>query len=119
MILCVDNGPAFDLKWCPLPSHGSSRADEEPKKLGLLAGTFEDGSFCVYAVPDPDGLVNREDGPCLIKIDPLLRIELPEAACWSFDWANSQRVAIGTTNGWSWLQPHSVVLTRFRCHRCI
>lgn len=21
MVLCLDNGPAFDLKWCPLPSH--------------------------------------------------------------------------------------------------
>lgn len=21
MVLCVDSGPAFDLKWCPLPSH--------------------------------------------------------------------------------------------------
>ncbi|KAJ2933737.1 hypothetical protein H1R20_g3376, partial [Candolleomyces eurysporus] len=31
--------------------------------------------------------------------DPLLRIELDETSCWSFDWANSERVAIGTTNG--------------------
>lgn len=30
---------------------------------------------------------------------PLIRIEMVEAACWSFDWANSERVAIGTTNG--------------------
>lgn len=21
MVLCVDAGPAHDLKWCPLPSH--------------------------------------------------------------------------------------------------
>ncbi|RXW16627.1 hypothetical protein EST38_g9226 [Candolleomyces aberdarensis] len=31
--------------------------------------------------------------------NPLLRIELDETSCWSFDWANSERVAIGTTNG--------------------
>jgi len=24
-----------------------------PRKLGLLAGTFEDGSLSIYAVPDP------------------------------------------------------------------
>lgn len=24
-----------------------------PRKLGLLGGTFEDGSFTVYAIPDP------------------------------------------------------------------
>lgn len=31
--------------------------------------------------------------------EPLLRIELDETSCWAFDWANSERVAIGTTNG--------------------
>ena len=30
---------------------------------------------------------------------PLLRIELEETCCWSFDWANSEVVAIGCTNG--------------------
>ena len=31
--------------------------------------------------------------------EPVLRIELAETSCWSFDWANSEVVAIGTTNG--------------------
>ena len=31
--------------------------------------------------------------------EPLLRIELEETCCWSFDWANSEVVAIGCTNG--------------------
>lgn len=30
---------------------------------------------------------------------PLLRIELEETCCWSFDWANSEVVAVGCTNG--------------------
>lgn len=21
MVLCLDGGPAYELKWCPLPSH--------------------------------------------------------------------------------------------------
>jgi hypothetical protein len=21
MVLCIDSGPAYELKWCPLPSH--------------------------------------------------------------------------------------------------
>ena len=51
--------------------------------------------------------------PCLIKKppdfscdshavkipEPLIRIELEETSCWTFDWANSELVAIGTTNG--------------------
>lgn len=31
--------------------------------------------------------------------EPLLRIELEETSCWTFDWANSELIAIGTTNG--------------------
>ncbi|KAJ3501273.1 hypothetical protein NMY22_g18982 [Coprinellus aureogranulatus] len=101
MVLCLDNGPAFDLKWCPLPSHNEFNSKRSPRKLGLLAGTFEDGSFCVYAVPEPQDMLNgSSDEPVLVKLpDPILRIELAETSCWTFDWANSERVAIGTTNG--------------------
>jgi transcription factor C subunit 6 len=36
----------------------------------------------------------------LVKLPhPILRIELEETFCWSFDWANSELIAIGTTNG--------------------
>jgi transcription factor C subunit 6 len=35
----------------------------------------------------------------LVKVDPVLRIELQDTSCWSFDWANSEVVAIGCTNG--------------------
>ncbi|KAF9023470.1 hypothetical protein BDZ89DRAFT_1069825 [Hymenopellis radicata] len=83
-VLCVESGPAYDLKWCPLPSH-----DKTLKRLGFLGGTFEDGTFSVYA-----------SGPSFVHIaDPIIRIEMVETACWSFDWANSDVVAIGTTNG--------------------
>lgn len=34
---------------------------------------------------------------CLSR--PILRIELEETCCWSFDWANGNVLAIGTTNG--------------------
>ncbi|EAU88980.2 hypothetical protein CC1G_10676 [Coprinopsis cinerea okayama7 len=99
MILCIDNGPALDLKWCPLPSHDPITSGKRPRKIGLLGGTFEDGSFCIYAVPDPEDMEKDSSGLSLIEIEPILRIELAEASCWSFDWANSGRIAIGTTNG--------------------
>ena len=36
----------------------------------------------------------------LVKLpNPILHIELEETSCWSFDWANSELIAIGTTNG--------------------
>ena len=80
MVLCVDSGPALELKWCPLPcndifevrlqritrflhaitNHGTKGTEKVPKKLGILAGTFEDGSTVFYAVPDPTTLEKPE-----------------------------------------------------------
>ncbi|KAF8632767.1 hypothetical protein AX15_001702 [Amanita polypyramis BW_CC] len=103
MVICVDEGPSYELKWCPLPSHDSHNDQFRPRKLGLLGGTFEDGSFAIYAIPDPADMKpqNHENAqPIFVKLsDPLLRIELEETSCWTFDWANSELIAIGTTNG--------------------
>ncbi|KAJ7729652.1 hypothetical protein DFH07DRAFT_178308 [Mycena maculata] len=104
MVLCIDSGPAHDLKWCPLPSHDSiNDQGTRPRKLGLLAGTFEDGSFSIYVVPDPLDVTPADQDPTkpvFVKLpEPLIRIELEETACWSFDWANSELLAIGTSHG--------------------
>ncbi|KAJ7645548.1 hypothetical protein DFH06DRAFT_1333191 [Mycena polygramma] len=104
MVLCVDSGPVHDLKWCPLPSHDSIKdKSTRPRKLGLLAGTFEDGTFSIYVVPDPLDVTpagHDPSAPVFVRIpEPLLRIELEEAVCWSFDWGNSELVAIGTSHG--------------------
>lgn len=32
-----------------------------PRKLGLLAGTFEDGSLSIYIVPDPEDVRSQND----------------------------------------------------------
>ncbi|KAI0636554.1 hypothetical protein C8Q77DRAFT_1093294 [Trametes polyzona] len=107
IVLCIDSGPAFELKWCPLPSndpvHGQG-AENGPRKLGIIGGTFGDGSLTFYTVPDPNtipGTAERTSNePLLVKLsEPLLRIELQETSCWCFDWANSEVVAVGCTNG--------------------
>ncbi|OBZ65716.1 Transcription factor tau subunit sfc6 [Grifola frondosa] len=105
MVLCVDSGPAHDLKWCPLPSNDAYQPEESGtrashRKLGILGGTFEDGSVTLYAVPDPADLkttdVSDIKNPICVRLpDPLLRIELEETSCWTFDWANSEVIAIG------------------------
>ncbi|KAI9446184.1 hypothetical protein H4582DRAFT_1904141 [Lactarius indigo] len=86
MVLCIDSGPAFELKWCPLPSHDplSGPSPNPPRKLGLLAGVFEDGSLSVYLVKAPE---------------PILRIEHDEAAFCTLDWGNSELIAAGLANG--------------------
>ncbi|KAJ7069958.1 hypothetical protein C8F01DRAFT_1246117 [Mycena amicta] len=105
MVLCIDSGPAFDLKWCPLPCHDSihDAQGSRPRKLGLLAGVFEDGSFSIFVVPEPLDVTPPGHNPALpvyVNIpEPLIRIELEETACLSFDWGNSEIVAIGTTHG--------------------
>ncbi|KAK0496724.1 hypothetical protein EDD18DRAFT_1309270 [Armillaria luteobubalina] len=101
LVVCIDSGPAHELKWCPLPSHDTiSACDSKPRKLGLLAGTFEDGSFSVFTIPDPGDFKRSSSDPVFVRIpQPVLRIELAETACWTFDWANSEVIAIGTANG--------------------
>ncbi|KAJ3995652.1 hypothetical protein F5050DRAFT_1573164 [Lentinula boryana] len=106
LVICIDSGPAYELKWCPLPSPSVQTIIEEhhtPRKLGLLSGTFEDGSFVIFAIPDPKDIAPPEHDrtePLYIRLpEPVLRIEMEETCCWSIDWANSEVVAIGMTNG--------------------
>ncbi|THH16490.1 hypothetical protein EW146_g4149 [Bondarzewia mesenterica] len=103
MVLCIDSGPAYELKWCPLPSHdplSEPKSSPKTRKLGLLAGTFEDGSVSVYAVPYPPDLQQDPSVPLFVKpSESLLRIELEEASCWTIEWANSEVIAMGCTNG--------------------
>ncbi|KAI0034530.1 hypothetical protein K488DRAFT_45316 [Vararia minispora EC-137] len=98
LILCVDVGPALELRWCPLPSNDTVPTSTQ-RRLGLLAGTFEDGSLSVYAVPYPADFGNDGKPPYIHLGEPAVRIELEDTACWSLDWASSEVLAIGCTNG--------------------
>ncbi|THH29848.1 hypothetical protein EUX98_g4355 [Antrodiella citrinella] len=108
MVLCVESGGARELKWCPLPSHDSyqpNASGSNPCKLGIIAGTFEDGSISLYAVPDPANIRARAQnsanaGPIFVKLsNPLLRLELEDTTLWCLDWANSDIIAAGCANG--------------------
>ncbi|KAN0116627.1 hypothetical protein V8E52_005771 [Russula decolorans] len=102
MVLCIDSGPAFELKWCPLPSHDplSGPPPASPRKLGLLAGVFEDGTMSVYVVPYPPDLASTERStPVYVRLAPFLRFELEEAAFCTLDWGNSELIAAGLSNG--------------------
>ncbi|KZT23993.1 hypothetical protein NEOLEDRAFT_1170475 [Neolentinus lepideus HHB14362 ss-1] len=104
LVVCIESGPAHELKWCPLPAHDSFQQKcDATRKLGLLAGTFDDGSMSIYVIPDPDDIHSQGDDsvhPKFVKIpEPLVRIELEETSCMSLDWANSEVLAIGCTNG--------------------
>lgn len=46
-----------------------------------------------------DPLFFTHETTSLVKIEPILCIELQDTSFWAFDWANSEVVAIGCTNG--------------------
>ncbi|KAF8316837.1 hypothetical protein DL93DRAFT_2056052 [Clavulina sp. PMI_390] len=106
LTLCVDCGPALELKWCPLPCHGVGPRPpaKSLSKLGILAGVFADGTVSVFAVPDPEALrrpkgMDKETSPFVRLQNPLLRIELEDAVCTCLDWGNSEVLAVGCSNG--------------------
>ncbi|KAI0264275.1 hypothetical protein BGY98DRAFT_1042499, partial [Russula aff. rugulosa BPL654] len=94
----------LELKWCPLPSHNplSGSPPTSPRKLGLLAGIFEDGSMSVYVVPYPPDLASTECSPSMtpiyVRLAPFLRFELEEVAFCTLDWGNSELIAAGLSN---------------------
>ena len=60
--------------------------------------------FVVYLILLLSKLLKFTHSFFLVKMPhPILRIELEETSCWSFDWANSELIAIGTTNGTPYL----------------
>ncbi|OCH93813.1 hypothetical protein OBBRIDRAFT_817558 [Obba rivulosa] len=105
MVLCLDAGPALEVKWCPLPANTSSERSTSEAKLGILAGTFEDGSLSLYAVPYPEQVraeaeATLPEGPVYVRVaEPLIRIEVEGTTCYTLDWANSEVIAVGCTNG--------------------
>jgi transcription factor C subunit 6 len=63
--LCITIGEAFDLQWCPKGGEidpDKMESDDTDQQLGLLAGTFTDGSISIFLVPNPQSLPARK-GP--------------------------------------------------------
>ena len=143
MVLCLDSSPAYDLGWCPLPSHDlvliilllricsclmfffffdSSMITNDNRSWDCLVELLKTKLllymlflihrtwylmnmispilFVVYLILLLSKLLKIH--ACILPVKmphPILRIELEETSCWSFDWANSELIAIGTTNG--------------------
>jgi hypothetical protein len=84
----------------------------EPSRTGRSPSlSFRILETSVYRTPKVQSMVRSvipsvilffaHETSSLVKIDPILRIELQDTSCWAFDWANSEVVAIGCTNGGS------------------
>ncbi|TKY88193.1 hypothetical protein EX895_002903 [Sporisorium graminicola] len=110
MVLCHEAGAAFKLAWCP-SGHDFADADSNekqggaPRRLGLLAGCFADGSLSVFSVPHPEFVRSKQsekpsEGPLHIRLDPILRLEHPQQAATSLAWAGGELLAFGGSQGW-------------------
>ncbi|WVW86023.1 hypothetical protein I302_108061 [Kwoniella bestiolae CBS 10118] len=106
MVLCVNGGPAMQLKWMPLgvwdEYNISSMGQQGTKipKIGVLAAIQLDGSISFYAVPHPRFIPRDQDHPVYVKMDkPLLRLEIPDAMAMCLDWITGTRIAVGLSNG--------------------
>ncbi|CBQ69951.1 conserved hypothetical protein (C-terminal fragment), partial [Sporisorium reilianum SRZ2] len=110
MVLCHEAGAAFKLAWCPI-GHDFAVAEVDgkkggsPRRLGLLAGCFADGSLSVFSVPHPDSARSKQskktgEEPLHIRLDPILRLEHPQQAATSLAWAGGELLAFGGSHGW-------------------
>ncbi|BEJ11379.1 hypothetical protein CspHIS471_0108010 [Cutaneotrichosporon sp. HIS471] len=99
IVLCIEGGPASDLKWMPMG--GWDELDVSSPKLGIVAAVQLDGSVSFYSVPEPQALRTevRADGQVYIRAAPLLKISIPDASVTCIDWLGGTRLVTGLSNG--------------------
>ncbi|ORY81743.1 WD40-repeat-containing domain protein [Leucosporidium creatinivorum] len=104
MGLCIEEGDAWEVKWCPRGGSGEEDAmqvdGEENGRLGILAGAFADGSVSLFAVPDPKKAGAEEGKVLYLKAKPILKLTLPDTTCDSIAWASHETIAAGCNNGY-------------------
>ena len=104
MILCHNLGAAFRLAWCPIGHDFAGKSNSgqgTPRRLGLLAGCFADGSLSVFSVPHPDSVQQKQGTtPLHIRLDPVLKLEHPQQSATSLAWAGGEMLAFGGSRGW-------------------
>ncbi|WVR00359.1 hypothetical protein IAU59_007502 [Kwoniella sp. CBS 9459] len=108
MVLCVQGGPVMEIKWMPMGVRDKydpatvGRDGVKIPKVGIVAAIQLDGSLSFYAVPHPRFLGSRSgpNQPFYVRLDePLLKLEMEDSMCMSFDWVTASRVAVGLSNG--------------------
>ncbi|KAN0062876.1 hypothetical protein ACQY0O_004697 [Thecaphora frezii] len=123
MNLCVNSGVAYSLAWSPVGHEYRESATDAAggsasvRRLGLLAGVFQDGSVSIFAPPHPEDVKSSQTvrmaeatataasaaaaaEPVYVKLEPVLRLELKSTAITCFDWAGGEDLAVGCANGY-------------------
>ncbi|GAC95395.1 hypothetical protein PHSY_002970 [Pseudozyma hubeiensis SY62] len=111
MVVCHDIGTAYKLAWCPIGYDYADGGKQDqgkdataPRRLGLLAGCFADGSLSVFSVPHPELLSRRgkssSQEPVYVQLEPILTLTHPQQTATSLAWAGGELLAFGGSRGW-------------------
>ncbi|PWY99359.1 hypothetical protein BCV70DRAFT_117252 [Testicularia cyperi] len=124
LVICHDLGTAYKLAFCPVGHDYAPSASEKKgetvcgtkpriaRRLGVLAGCFADGSVGIFSIPYPEDIVASinttdaaeigvNDGDAMyIRLDPVLRLEMPKAAANCLAWAGGELLAVGSSIGY-------------------
>lgn len=99
IVLCVDGGPATEVKWMPMGAW--DELDGPNPKLGILAAVQLDGTVSFYSVPEPVSLRKKvkSTGPIYLQASALLKLGVPDATVMCIDWLGGTRLVAGLSNG--------------------
>ncbi|KAK3696171.1 hypothetical protein LTR37_018073 [Vermiconidia calcicola] len=92
--LCTSWSDAKELKWCPMPWKDAASFDGD--FLGLLAGTWADGSIRVLHISS--GSQNTGGRYIYVK-RAAFESRPPNTVCTCLAWVSSSRIAAGCANG--------------------
>ncbi|KAG9295149.1 hypothetical protein G9A89_006130 [Geosiphon pyriformis] len=109
LVICHEFGCAFDMKWCPYGAYDQIDLIENGNffsRLGLLAGSFGDGTIRFFSVPHPESIrqhfkmKNTIQEPLFIKFKkPLFTFSISDTLCWTLSWGGHTKFSSGCTNG--------------------
>jgi len=97
MILCFDQGRISSVRWLPI----SEAIGRKGESLGLLSACMQDGSIGIYTVPHPNLVrLHGDDKVPMLKVDPLIQLNVNKGVPTCSAWYNSDKLAIGYSDGW-------------------
>lgn len=111
MVVCHEIGTAYKLAWCPIGydygqggKEGEAKDATAPRRLGLLAGCFADGTLSVFSIPHPEsvsrGGKSSSHDPVYVQLEPFLTFTHPQQIATSLAWAGGELLAFGGSRGW-------------------
>jgi WD40 repeat protein len=108
LVILHEYGSVRNLHWCQYG--GYEVGTGEPKRLGLLAATFGDGSLRVFSIPRPETVGNIL--PVFMdKVQCVFEIFTPDVSFSACKWGGWEWLAAGTVEGFVILYDMEAILS--------